>query len=190
MNRKQHGVTHLLARCSVPSQSHVFRIRPVALARISDFRRIASRASVLAALAAPVMNAYAQNSTAIYGVLETIIEITNPGAGNVVRMDSGDYPGSRVGVRGVEDLGSGMAIIFYLESGFGMTDGEFTVANAIFNRQAWIGVKTRYGALRIGRQYSPIYIPFKGDLDAFGAGAIASGFNNFSEITPYVYSVF
>lgn len=39
--------------------------------------------------------------------------------------------------------------------------------------------------MRIGRQYSPIYIPFKGQFDAFDAGTIASGLDNLSKITPY-----
>jgi predicted porin len=55
----------------------------------------------------------------------------------------------------------------------------------LFNRQAWIGVGAPWGEVRLGRQYSPIYIPFKGELDAFGAGTIASGLNNLSKITPY-----
>src|SRR5262249_27420521 len=49
----------------------------------------------------------------------------------------------------------------------------------------WIGLGAPWGELRMGRQYSPIYIPFKGQLDAFGAGTIASGLNNLSKITPY-----
>lgn len=154
--------------------------------RFGTFGRLAPRASaVLAALAAHAMGAHAQSSVTLYGVLDTSIEITNPGAGYVARMDSGAYRGSRVGLRGAEDIGGGVKILFDLENGFGSADGTNAVTNTIFNRQAWIGVGTSYGTLRIGRQYSPIYIPFKGALDAFGAGTIASGLNNLSKITPY-----
>ena len=104
---------------------------------------------------------------------------------HVARMDSGAYRGSRFGLRGVEDIGDGIKILFELENGFGSNDGTFAVANTIFNRQAWIGLGTQWGTMRVGRQYSPIYIPFKGQLDAFGAGTIASGLNNLSKITPY-----
>ena len=131
------------------------------------------------------MDARAQSSVTLYGALDTSIEITNPGAGYVARMDSGAYRGSRVGLRGAEDIGNGVQILFDLENGFGSTDGTYAVSNTIFNRQAWIGMSTPYGTLRVGRQYSPIYIPFKGGLDAFGAGTIASGLNNLSKITPY-----
>jgi predicted porin len=129
--------------------------------------------------------AHAQSSVTIYGAIDTSLELTSPGKGYVARMDSGAYRGSRIGVRGAEDIGGGTRILFDLENGFSSADGSFAVANTLFNRQAWIGVGSTYGTLRVGRQYSPIYIPFKGQLDAFGAGTIASGLNNLSKITPY-----
>ena len=154
------------------------------------FRRRAPRALAvpvaLVALAAHAMSAHAQSSVTLYGAFDTSIEITDPGAGYVARMDSGAYRGSRVGLRGAEDIGNGVDILFALEDGFGSADGTYAVSNTIFNRQAWIGVGTPYGTVRMGRQYSPIYIPFKGELDAFGAGTIASGLDNLSKITPYV----
>jgi predicted porin len=121
----------------------------------------------------------------LYGVIDTSLEITDPGSGWTARMDSGAYRGSRVGLHGAESLGDGNAIVFTLENGFSSADGTQQVPGSIFNRQAWIGASGRWGELRFGRQYSPIYIPFKGDLDAFGAGTIASGLNNLSKITPY-----
>ena len=148
--------------------------------------RFASRACVvLTSIAMHATLAHAQSSVTLYGALDTSIEITNPGAGYVARMDSGAYRGSRVGLRGVEDIGDGVKILFTLENGFSSADGTFAVANTIFNRQAWVGVDTLYGTVRVGRQYSPIYIPFKGGLDAFDAGTIASGLDNLSKITPY-----
>ena len=40
------------------------------------------------------MSAHAQSSVTLYGALDTSIEITNPGAGYVTRMDSGANRGS------------------------------------------------------------------------------------------------
>ncbi|NIE67105.1 porin [Burkholderia sp. Ax-1719] len=139
----------------------------------------------LTALAAHAIGAHAQSSVTLYGAIDTSIEITNPGAGYVARMDSGAYRGSRIGLRGAEDIGNGLKILFDLENGFSSGNGTMAVSNTIFNRQAWVGLGTPYGTLRMGRQYSPIYIPFKGGLDAFGAGTIASGLDNLSKITPY-----
>ncbi|WP_322102596.1 porin [Paraburkholderia sp. J41] len=136
-------------------------------------------------LAAHSSCAHAQSSVTLYGVIDTSLEVTNPGGGWVARMDSGAYRGSRVGLRGAEDIGNGYRILFDIENGFGSSDGTLAVANTIFNRQAWVGLDSPWGTVRVGRQYSPIYIPFKGGLDAFGAGTIASGLNNLSKITPY-----
>lgn len=124
-------------------------------------------------------------SVTLYGVLDTSLEITDPGSGWTPRLDSGAFRGSRVGLRGSEPLGNGTDVIFTLENGFSSADGSLQTPGVLFNRQAWIGARGAWGEMRFGRQYSPIYIPFKGDLDAFGAGTIASGLNNLSKITPY-----
>nr|WP_236001953.1 porin [Paraburkholderia elongata] len=121
----------------------------------------------------------------LYGVLDTSIEVTNPGSGWTPRLDSGAYRGSRVGLSGSEPIGADTAVVFVLENGFGSNDGTLQTPGVLFNRQAWIGTRSTWGEVRVGRQYSPLYIPFKGGLDAFGAGTIASGLNNLSKITPY-----
>ena len=135
-------------------------------------------------------NAFAQSSVTLYGAIDTSIEVTNPGAGYVARMDSGAYRGSRFGIAGKEDLGARTFVVFDLENGFNSTNGTMSTPGSIFNRQAWIGIQSPYGTIRAGRQYSPIYIPFKGQLDAFGAGTIGSGLNNLSKITPYESNAF
>jgi len=41
-----------------------------------------------------------------------------------------------------------------LESGFNLNNGQFTESNSIFNRQAFVGLKSdQYGQLTLGRQY-------------------------------------
>ncbi|WP_027800742.1 porin [Paraburkholderia dilworthii] len=150
-----------------------------------------SYSGVRRALAAGVLasalsvSGHAQGTVTLYGVLDTSIELTDPGNGWTPRLDSGAYRGSRIGLRGDEPLGGGNHLLFELENGFSSADGSLATAGTLFNRQAWVGGQGRFGEIRIGRQYSPIYIPFKGQLDAFGAGTIASGLNNLSKITPY-----
>lgn len=165
---------------------------PDATKRMLGWRQHARRRQRLPYLAVSIgalivlHDAHAQSSVTLYGALDTSIEVTNPGAGWTPRLDSGAYRGSRFGIRGAEPIGAHTRILFELENGFSSADGSFASANTIFSRQAWIGVGAPWGEVRIGRQYSPIYIPFKGQLDAFGAGTIASGLNNLSKITPYV----
>lgn len=158
--------------------------RPVARIRIS----IGMAVGIAALTSCPhAADAYALDggNVALYGVLDTSIEVTNPGSGWTSRVDSGAYRGSRVGLRGAEPVGADTYVTFTLENGFSTADGTLQSPGLIFNRQAWIGARGNWGELRFGRQYSPLYIPFKGDLDAFGAGTIASGLNNLSKITPY-----
>ncbi|SAL40314.1 gram-negative porin domain protein [Caballeronia sordidicola] len=134
--------------------------------------------------------AHAQGTVTLYGTIDTSIEVTNPGNGWTTRMDSGAYRGSRVGLRGNEPIDAGTSVIFDLENGFGSTNGSLDTPGSIFNRQAWVGFDAPWGQTRFGRQYSPLYIPFKGGLDAFGAGTIGSGLNNLSKITPYTDNAF
>jgi predicted porin len=148
-------------------------------------KRAVCPVSVLLALGVSAQCTHAQSSVTLYGLIDTSIEITNPGSSWTPRLDSGAFRGSRVGLRGEEQIGSDTRILFDLENGFNSTDGALATSGTLFNRQAWIGVGAPWGELRVGRQYSPIYIPFKGELDAFGAGTIASGLNNLSKITPY-----
>lgn len=167
------------------------RFIPLLSSRLSSLpahcvrRRAVCAVFVLLALGASAQCAHAQSSVALYGVIDTSIEITNPGSSWTPRMDSGAYRGSRIGLRGSEQISSDTRILFDLESGFDSADGTLATSGTLFNRQAWVGVGAPWGELRMGRQYSPIYIPFKGQLDAFSAGTIASGLNNLSKITPY-----
>ena len=156
-----------------------FHSRNNRTARLALFLSIASSCFSVAP------NVLAQNTVTLYGTIDTSIEVTNPGSSWTPRLDSGAYRGSRIGLRGSEQLDSDTRLLFELENGFSSADGTLATAGTIFNRQAWIGIGAPWGEVRVGRQYSPIYIPFKGQLDAFGAGTIASGLNNLSKITPY-----
>ncbi|WP_404935512.1 porin [Paraburkholderia sp. DHOC27] len=140
---------------------------------------------LLVALGVTAQCSRAQSAVTLYGLIDTSLEITNPGSSWTARMDSGAYRGSRIGLRGEEAIGADTRILFDLENGFNSGNGALATSGLLFNRQAWIGLGAPWGELRLGRQYSPIYIPFKGQLDAFGAGTIASGLNNLSKITPY-----
>lgn len=113
-----------------------------------------------AAIAMFAMGAQAQSSVTLYGVADVGIEYLNRTAGDHsnVRMQSGNgiTTGSWWGVRGTEDLGGGLKGIFVLESGFNLDTGAQTDSR-LFNRQAFVGVQGRFGALMLGRQQTPIY---------------------------------
>lgn len=103
--------------------------------------------------------ASAQSSVTLYGMVDAGIEFANhqPNGGNsVVRLQSGNPAGSRWGLRGVEDLGSGYQAVFVLESGFDIDTGA-SAQGRLFGRQAYVGAGTKDSKLLFGRQYTVLY---------------------------------
>jgi len=64
---------------------------------------------------------------------------------------------SRVGVRGVEDLGGGLRAGYWFESGLDLNDGGQTTA-PFWARIAHMWISSDWGTLRLGRQYTPSYL--------------------------------
>ncbi|SDC99957.1 Outer membrane protein (porin) [Cupriavidus sp. YR651] len=112
---------------------------------------------VLAVFAASVAaNAvYAQSNVTLYGVADAGVEYINNAGRNgngLARVTSGNQSGSRWGIRGAEDLGGGMKAVFQLESGFDIDTGNSGQSGRLFGRDAYVGLESRYGVLRLGRQ--------------------------------------
>lgn len=129
-------------------------------------------------------SALAQSSVVVYGVLDTYMAYTDAdGKGRMRSVDSGGYQASRVGFRGVEDLGGGLRASFQLENGFGSDTGAMHDGTRLFNRQAWVGVGGGFGELRFGRQNSPKFLMIA-RLDPYGGATFASFLNNVSAYTP------
>lgn len=115
--------------------------------------------------------ARAQTNVAIYGIVDAAIVGESGGSGGrVTKVTSGAASASRIGFRGSEDLGDGMSAFFTLETGARIDTGEVDAANTIFNRQAFVGLKTRAGAVALGRQYTPYHMALVQAIDPFGTG--------------------
>ncbi|WP_066741525.1 porin [Cupriavidus sp. D384] len=116
--------------------------------------------AVAAATTVFAVGAQAQSSVTLYGVVDAGVEYLNRTAGDHsnVRMQSGNgiTTGSWWGLRGTEDLGGSLKGVFVLESGFNLDTGK-SADSRLFNRQAFVGLQSRYGALLLGRQQTPIY---------------------------------
>ena len=83
---------------------------------------------------------------------------------STTKMTSYQMGGSQIGVKGEEDLGSGLKASFLQELNV-LTD---TDTGAVGTRQAYVGLSGGFGAVRIGKQYSNAF----GNLissDPFGA---------------------
>src|SRR6201994_2396795 len=73
----------------------------------------------LAVLTAVSGAASAQSSVTLYGKVDLGLTLdSGNAAGKSIRLDSGVTGGSRIGFKGVEDLGGGMKAAFQLETGF------------------------------------------------------------------------
>lgn len=66
----------------------------------------------------------------------------------------GNWNGSRLGLKGNEELGNELKALFQLESGFGLNDGSLKQGGRLFGRQAYVGLESKIGTVTLGRQYS------------------------------------
>lgn len=122
----------------------------------------------LAVLGAFAGAASAQSSVTLYGKLDLGFA---KAAGSADKQVA-DGSKSRVGFRGVEDLGGGLKAMFQFEHRFNPDDG--TVTNAAF----WHGISTvglggSFGTVNLGRQYTAAFSLATDVIDPFGGYTVA-----------------
>jgi len=120
-------------------------------------RRVGSRKhgiSAMVALLCASGAAQAQSSVTLYGSLNGDIRWENGTKGGATWQYDSSLIGSFVGLTGVEDLGGGVAAIFKLESQVqtGNGAGNPSYPSTFWYNDAYVGVKSRYGTLTLGRQ--------------------------------------
>lgn len=144
----------------------------------------AAQASAIAALATIAAPALAQSNVTVYGILDTgVVHTTNSNAAGdaVTKMPSltGSVP-SRLGLRGVEDLGGGLQAVFVLENGLGVDTGTAGQGGRLFGRQAYAGLKGAWGTLSLGRQVNMTF------LSALKSDVLGPNLFSMSSIDPYI----
>ncbi|MDR2326309.1 MAG: porin [Acidovorax sp.] len=110
----------------------------------------------LLALAAMTIaaGASAQSNVTIFGVADaSVAHISTPDK-NVTGIASGGNASSRLGFRGVEDLGNGLKAGFWLEGGVSVDDGG---TGFKFDRRSTISLMGDFGEVRLGRDKTPVY---------------------------------
>ncbi|VVD70153.1 porin [Pandoraea fibrosis] len=134
---------------------------------------------LLIAIAGTVVSgaSFAQGSVQIYGVIDAAYTyVNNSGGGSLNALSAGPLKGNRIGFTGTEDLGGGRAAVFRLENGFSVLNGSLGQGNAMFGRQAYVGLSSKAaGTVTLGRQYDSM-VDYVGVLKAGGdtAGAYAN----------------
>lgn len=128
--------------------------------------------------------AAAQGSVTVYGVVDAALAHTDhvDAAGNSatkVSSLSGSLP-SRIGFRGSEDLGGGLAAVFALEAGFSPDSGSSGQGGRLFGRQAWVGLKGKWGTLQVGR------IPNMSFLATAKSDVLGPNLFSINSIDPYL----
>ena len=120
----------------------------------------------LAALAASGF-AMAQSSVTMFGIVDANIGYTNHNGANggVVGMGSGGNNTSRLGFRGVEDLGGGLKAGFWLEGA--LVNDTGAPAGFNFQRESTVRLSGGFGEVRLGREQTPTYRAVS-KYDAFG----------------------
>ena len=102
---------------------------------------------------------HAQSNVTLYGILaEDVVRATNVFSGGVgssrYLLENSALTASRLGFRGTEDLGGGLAATFNLESGISPDTGTANGGGTFWNRGSTVGMKGSFGAVTIGRQWN------------------------------------
>ncbi|MDM0069970.1 porin [Variovorax sp. J31P207] len=143
----------------------------------------------LAALAVAGV-ASAQSSVTLFGVMDAGVTnfsnksdnaLGNSATVNKIILQNSAYNSSRLGFRGTEDLGGGLAASFWLETAIGNDDGTAgagfnnptAINNQFFNRRSTLSLSGVFGELRLGRDYVP---SFWNDcvFDPFGCNGVGT----------------
>jgi len=119
-----------------------------------------------------------QSSVTIYGIVdEGVASVRGGASGTVVEVESGAWLASRIGFKGVEDLGDGYRSLFVLENGFNANDGISSQSKEFFGRQAYVGLGGPQGTVTLGRIYTPLYLAVD-TLDLDPVSGIGGGSDN------------
>jgi len=133
--------------------------------------------------------AMAQSSVTLFGVVDAGYSVGKGSVSDSTAMRTDRIGSSRLGFRGVEDLGGGMRAEFWLEAGVGNDSGAMSATNSnnqavtsltsagtqglTFNRKSTVGLVGSMGEIRLGRDYSPQFYP-DAQYDPFGTNGVAS----------------
>lgn len=104
--------------------------------------------------------AMAQSSVTVYGLADVWVgssKDSNTTAGTTTSsrnnvLESGGFATSRIGFKGTEDLGGGLKANFNIETAI---SPDAPSATSIGSRNAWVGLSGGFGAVQLGRVWTP-----------------------------------
>lgn len=137
---------------------------------------------VLATLVAMGFATSAMSQVTVYGVMDQALRTTNlDGSSSVSTMVSGSYATSRIGFKGVEDLGDGTKVSFTLEGRLDGNNGTVGAGDDFFSREASVSLTTNAGTVTMGRTDTSA----SEGIDTFAG---IDNFGNFSFVSDVEYA--
>ncbi len=127
----------------------------------------------LAALTAFAGVASAQSSVTLFGVVDLAARNTKNGTNTVKSLSQDGNASSRLGFRGVEDLGGGMRAGFWIEGGMSPDTGG---TGQTWQRRSTVSLMGGFGEIRLGRDYTPTFWNHT-VFDPFGTNGIGAQTN-------------
>ena len=129
----------------------------------------------LAVLGAFAGVASAQSSVTLFGIVDLNGRyVKNDGTARRLSLSQDGINSSRLGFRGVEDLGGGLKAGFWLEGAVSADTG--TTGSKFFGRRSTVSLISPMGELRLGRDYTPTF--WNNTIyDAFGTVSIGGSLN-------------
>ncbi len=129
--------------------------------------------------------AQAQSTVTIFGVLDANVRQIDNNGTKVKQLGTDGLNSSRLGFRGVEDLGGGLKAGFWLEAALNVDDGTLNSSGKFWHRRSTVGLEGSFGEIRLGRDYAPTYTGIS-DFDAFGDSGVGKFSNLQSKLTGTV----
>lgn len=143
----------------------------------------------LAALGAFAGAASAQSSVTLFGVVDLNVRYVNNdtvnGSFSTTQLAQDGMASSRLGFRGVEDLGGGLKASFWLEGALGpdtglgsssVGNGDRAAQGYVFQRRSTLSLSNQWGELRMGRDYTPTFWNWT-VYDPFGTNGVGAATN-------------
>lgn len=136
----------------------------------SNVRRLAAATLLLPGLVAPLQaQQQPADGVTIYGLYDAAVrhsDKVNAAGGRQTVMEDGIITGTRLGFRGRESLGGGLAAVFTAEAGIDPSTGlslqgtptadygQVASSTRFFGREVHVGLRAPWGGLTLGRQYT------------------------------------
>lgn len=117
--------------------------------------------------------AAAQSTVTLFGIVDAAYAHVSAGGKSNKGITNSGLNSSRLGFRGVEDLGGGLKAGFWLEGQLynDTGDGNGTGNKLDFQRRSTVSLMGNFGEVRVGRDYTPVFLTVAG-YEPFGVNGV------------------